>query len=320
MQDLRLAIRALCATPVVTTVAILSLALGIGANTPQVAQPDLTTVLQRAGGYVNHFYEQLSGMVAEETYTQTWTRVVRMPAGDSVIAPTDHDVVQRRLRSDVALVHQPGDEWLLVRDVFEVDRVPVRDHAERLTQLFLQPAATVDDQVGRIKAESARYNLGDIVRNLNSPLFPLEVLRPSHQGRFRFKRATKRDIGTMQLSPDTEGVYRTSSQVWVIDYEEVSRPTLIQTGKNGNKDLSAHGRFWIEPTSGRALIAELRVRDQDIDGTIDVSYQSEPLLGLFVPVEMREDYRESGSHITGVASYGNFRQFQVKVDEKLKVK
>ena len=33
MQDLRLAIRSLCATPVVTVVAILSLGLGIGANT-----------------------------------------------------------------------------------------------------------------------------------------------------------------------------------------------------------------------------------------------------------------------------------------------
>jgi hypothetical protein len=33
IQDLRLAVRALCATPIVTAVAILSLGLGIGANT-----------------------------------------------------------------------------------------------------------------------------------------------------------------------------------------------------------------------------------------------------------------------------------------------
>ena len=40
MQDVRLALRSLCATPVVTVVAILSLALGIGANTAIVSLVD----------------------------------------------------------------------------------------------------------------------------------------------------------------------------------------------------------------------------------------------------------------------------------------
>lgn len=33
MQDLRLAVRSLCASPITSSVAVLSLALGIGANT-----------------------------------------------------------------------------------------------------------------------------------------------------------------------------------------------------------------------------------------------------------------------------------------------
>jgi hypothetical protein len=50
-----------------------------------------------------------------------------------------------------------------------------------------------------------------------------------------------------------------------------------------------------------------------------VNYQSEPLLGLLVPVEMRERYDKLSDHsvIDGFATYGRFRQFQVKVDEKL---
>ena len=40
MQDLRLAIRSLTATPIVTCVAILSLALGIGANTAMFSLVD----------------------------------------------------------------------------------------------------------------------------------------------------------------------------------------------------------------------------------------------------------------------------------------
>jgi hypothetical protein len=56
--------------------------------------------------------------------------------------------------------------------------------------------------------------------------------------------------------------------------------------------------------------------------TIDVSYQSEPLLGLLVPIEMREwyDRRRNSSRIEAIATYGRFRQFQVTVDEKFLIK
>jgi cell wall assembly regulator SMI1 len=38
-----------------------------------------------------------------------------------------------------------------------------------------------------------------------------------------------------------------------------------------------------------------------------------------VPREMRESYEQhdDGAEVTAVATYSNFRQFQVKVDEKI---
>ena len=64
------------------------------------------------------------------------------------------------------------------------------------------------------------------------------------------------------------------------------------------------------------LVAETRA----IRATIDVSYQSEPLVGMLVPVEMRERYegRRDGSFIEGHATYGRFRQ--VPVNDGLRIK
>lgn len=279
--------------------------------------PDLATVLQRAGAYVTRFYDQFSGIVAEEDYSQKWGRLI------TGFRNREEKLGERRLRSDLALVRpMRAENWLQFRDVFEVDGAPVRDRAERLTRLFLEPSAPTADQIARIKSESARYNLGDIERNLNTPLFALQILLPRQQARFKFKRARDRDVATIHLAPDEAGVFRTSTEVWAIDYDEVSRPTLIRTGRPiPNQSLPAHGRFWIEPETGRVLMTELRAGNNYVRGTIDVSYQSEPLLGLLVPIEMREDYRDGrGSHITGVASYGKFRQFQVNVDEKFLLK
>lgn len=287
-------------------------ALAAGSAPPQ---PDLAAVLQRAGAYVTRFYEQLSAIVAEEDYTQMWDRNSSGSIGVNL--------AKRRLLSDIALVRPAGsDDWLQFRDVFDVDGAPVRGRDERLTRLFLEPPPTAAEQAARIKAESARYNLGDIERNLNTPLFALQILLPRTQTRFRFKRSSTQDVATIGLSPDIAGAFRTSTEVWVVEYNEVVHPTLIRTGAPvTNKDLPAHGRFWIEPATGRVLMTELRAGNRDVRGTIDVSYQSEPLLGLLVPIEMREEYFDGrGSHITGIATYGKFRQFQVSVDQKFLLK
>jgi hypothetical protein len=296
---------------------LFALALGL-----QNVQPDLTAVLARAGAYVTRFYEQLSGIVAEEEYVQTWRRTTTTFFGGHSIENTDRTRT-RRLRSDLALVHPIGsNEWLQFRDVFEVDGGAVTDRSERLTKLFLESSDGASEQAARIRRESARYNLGDIARNVNTPLLALKILVPSEQHRFRFKRTAKRQADTVKLAPDHAGVFRVSTEVWVIEYDEVSHPTLIRTGVPvADKDIEAHGRFWIEPDTGRVIMTELRARDGHVSGLIDVSYQSEPLLSLLVPVEMREEYsNDAGSHITGIATYGKFRQFQVNVDEKFLIK
>jgi hypothetical protein len=66
-------------------------------------------------------------------------------------------------------------------------------------------------------------------------------------------------------------------------------------------------------------MSELIAENGDVRGEIDVSYQSEPVVGLLVPVEMRRSYDRlrSGARIEERATYSKFRQFQVAVDEKL---
>ena len=68
-------------------------------------------------------------------------------------------------------------------------------------------------------------------------------------------------------------------------------------------------------------MSELVGRNRTLDATIDVSFQSEPLIGLLVPIEMREMYKaRGGSNITAIATYGRFRRFVVNVDETFLIK
>lgn len=95
-----------------------------------VQEPVINVVLSRAADYVAAYKQRLSGIVAEEEYRQQ-VMLTSRPGRRS-------NRQFRELRSDLLLV-KPGDGewWLQFRDVFEVDRKPIRDRDQRLYKLFV---------------------------------------------------------------------------------------------------------------------------------------------------------------------------------------
>jgi len=263
-------------------------------------EPSVATVLDRAAEYLAGFHRQLSSIVAEERYVQHWSTGGRKGSTD---------LGHRELMSDVLLVKPlDADDWLQYRDVYEVDGTPIRDRPERIGRLFREGTLSSDARMRTILEESARYNIGDIQRNVNTPLFPLQFLRASNQRRFTFTRTTDVVARPTTADPEEAGAFRVSTEVWVIAYQERRSDTMIHTA--GHRDFPSRGRFWIEPGTGRVLMSELLLENRSLKVAIDVSYQSEPLLGVFVPVEMRERYEAARTHslIECRATYGRFRQ------------
>ena len=264
----------------------------------------LAVVLDRAGGYVAEFHRQLSTLVGEETYVQDWTTVWKSHGKSGVT-----NVAHRVTRGDLLLIKAPGAEaWMGYRDVYEVDGTPIHDRNDALETAFHQGSLSTDATIRQILDESSRYNIGDIQRNVNWPVFPLLYLERPNQPRFHFSLAANRTPGATTAQSSPSGAFRVSTEVWVIEYDEKAPGTMIKTGSN-HKDLPSHGRFWIEPGTGRVLMSELVVRNRALNATLDVSYQSEPVLGMLVPVEMHELYEghRNNSRIEAVATYGRFR-------------
>jgi hypothetical protein len=196
------------------------------------------------------------------------------------------------------------------RDVYEVDGTPIHDRNDSLVTAFHEGSLSTDARIRTILDETAKYNIGDIQRNVNWPVFPLLFLEPPNHFRSRFKLATDRRPGAPSAESASSGAFRVSTEVWVIEYDEKVSGTMIKT--NNHRDLPSHGRFWIEPATGCVLMSELVVQNRMIKAVLDVSYQSEPVLGMLVPIEMHELYegRRNNSRIEAVATYGRFRPLQ----------
>lgn len=272
-------------------------------------QPTLELVLQRAAKYVAEYQRGLRGIVAEEEYYQNFTT--------SRGAPGERGRMMRQgryLKSDLLLVKLGVEErWMQFRDVFEVDRRPVRDRDQRLLKLFVESKAEdAQAQAEAIQFESARYNLGPVTRTINVPML----------GLYFFDRNFI--VGVDYVLAKTPGNVKRFSDlapadsISLVEFRETTRETAIR-GERG-KEMPSHGKAYIEHTTGRILMTELTAQDTQLSATIYVTYKAEPGLPILVPQEMREIYTmvRTDTRIDGRAKYGKFRQFQVSTTEKPK--
>jgi hypothetical protein len=257
-------------------------------------------LLARAAAYVESFQRSFGSVVAEERYEQ----VIRRVPGSSTtsVQRGGSGPIDTVLVSDFLLVQVPGEGWLPFRDVFERDGRQVRDRQERLAALFLNGSSrSAFEQARAIMNESARYNIGNVSRNINVPTLPLPFLTAAFRGRFSFK-AGKKD-------GDEPGA--------VIEFKETGRPTFVTT--TGNRDLPVNGRFWVDERDGTILRTELHAIDTSVEAHIVVTYERDAGTGLRVPARMEERYRRGRdpSEVRGVATYSRFRRFQVRTSEEI---
>ena len=251
--------------------------------------------LQRVGRYVHDYERAFAAIVAQEAYRQR-SRVA------------DGTETTRELASEIALV-RADDEWMVFRDVYEVDGRPVRDRDGRLAGLFLQGSGDALPRASRIADESARYNLGPIPRTLNTPTQVLRYLRPETQSRSSFKLEGRRVLNDRDLV--------------VISFTDRGKPRLIYT----RDDAPASGRVWVEPESGAIVRTELRLSSEGTSVVLLVDFSLEPKLGMWVPERMTESYEVAtrGSHgasggrlrsspvqVEATATYSDYRRFTVE--------
>ncbi len=258
----------------------------------QEANVELREVLKRASDYVTHYEGDLGNLIGSEEYVQTSAWL----SGDRRVSRRE----RRRLSSDFLII-QVGPEWAALRKVNRVDGFPEKQTEPTFEDAFDNSWEANVRRLSSMKAESTRYNIGDILREINLPTFGLKVLRKSEAPRFVFERAG---------SAKVEGI-----PAWAIRFREVKGQALVVGGKG--EFLYSKGTLWIEPESGRVLRTEISVENPytrpPVRGTTTVTYAPGKKVEMLVPILMVEHYESDFNTVESRADYSNFRPFEVDV-------
>jgi hypothetical protein len=285
----------------VFAICLLAAGAGLRAQGPDTDRITLELLLGRGGWYIFEFIEKFSNVVSEETYIQDST--VPMQSA-TLLGRAGTNPRNRILKADFLLVStSSAQDWVPFRDVFEVDRQPIRDRDARLARLFLKPSEQAIEQANRIQDESSRYNLGNMRRTINNPVLGILILQADQQHRFRYSLG-KTDA---KVGPG----------VWIIEYKEEGRPSFVR-GRS-DLDLFAHGRLWVEAETGRLLKTEVLLDQPSLRARITTSFRFDDRFGIAVPFEMQEEYKfDNGTKVTAVATYDRFRRFDVSTEDTLR--
>jgi hypothetical protein len=255
------------------------------------AGPTGDDVVDRAREFWTAFEAELGSVLADEDYRQE----ARWPQ-----APKVGGTVVRQLQSEMLLFRVPESvEWVAFRDVLSVDGVPPSDRAPSIIETLADTSTPLDARVGRLVHASARYNLGDFVRTINTPTFAPIVLRPAHARRFRFTRERDAVVDDVVTA--------------VVRFDETGRPTIVRG--HGERNAPMRGRLWLSPSTGEVIRSSLDMADRrsGLTAKIEVEYALDANLGLRVPKVMRERYERRGHTVTTEASYRNYRRFTTSV-------
>jgi len=260
------------------------------------AKEPLDRIIGRAAQWVQRFERDFITVIADETYDQFVTRAGSPP-----------DQTHRQIRSEL-LFMQSGtpDSWVAVRNVLSYtdDGQPPQDvpnSRDRLTRAIESGGSGGRAALRRLADEGARFNIGGIERNFNSPTFGLQLLDDGHRARFRFRLD-----GSEMIGPDL---------AWRVRYDERRHPTLIQANY---RDTELGGRIFCRAGDGAVLKTTLELTAAKSNGrqalrtTITVDYAQDSKLGMVVPARMEEEYRDLAGDqvIRGTATYSNYRVFE----------
>lgn len=241
-----------------------------------------------ASDYEGKFIGDFENVVAEEVYVQQTSAPRR----------------KRTIKSDYLFVRYPDVEGLMtLRDPFEVDGKAVRDSAsaDRMMKLFTSPVPNAILRARALAEEGARYNLLDI-GTLNNPVLTMVFLQRNYRPRFHWNLANiEKSLGPT---------------VRTVRFEEFQVPSILKMG--ANQDLMSRGLIWVDEQTGRVVKTRLQIGTSRIPPEIVTTFRHDEGLDIDVPGEMKDWYPDRSGDISGVATYGRFRRFQVKTDESLK--